>query len=158
VDDVRVTQTIGASSPTVTVDLTDNSALPGAVDSDGDGRPDDFDCAPTDPGAFAIPFEVFTVAFAADDNTIEWETSALSDAGTATTYDVMRGTLGQWPVGAGPGEACVASQVTGSSNSTGAPPALGVGYFYLVRARNVCGIGNYGFASDSSVRTSPACP
>src|SRR6185369_16521765 len=51
VDDVRVTQTLGASSPTVTLDSADNSGLPGNLDGDPQG--DDCDCAPSDPTAFA---------------------------------------------------------------------------------------------------------
>jgi hypothetical protein len=158
VDDVRVTQTLGSTSTTVSIDGTDNSALPGAVDTDGDGRPDDFDCAPSDPAAFAIAPEVFYARMAGDKQTLGWEDSAAEYSGSGAVYDVLQGIVGEWPVGSGAGETCAAAGVVGSSATVAAIPPAGGGHYYLIRARNSCGAGSYGRESDGSVRTSAACP
>lgn len=154
IDDMRVTQTAGVA-PTVSLDLADNSALPG--NADGDLRGDACDCAPADSGAFAIPGETGRIEFAADKATLSWVSIAES-AGSATVYDVVRGLGGELPVGSGGSEGCL---VTGSGLPTASDAALpseGEFFWYLVRARNVCGSGGYGVRSDGAPRISAACP
>lgn len=154
-DDIRLTQTLGASSPTSSLDTTDNSGLPGNLD--GDARGDDCDCAPADPGAFARPTEVDGLKHAADKVTLNWE-SAKPAAGLETVHDVLRGALDELPVGSGSSELCLASGIEEATVSDPATAEQGRGFWYLVRARNDCGLGTYGFQSNGIERASVACP
>ena len=104
-----------------------------------------------------VPSEVAGLAFAADKTTLSW-TSAASDAGPDTAHDVVRGALGQFPVGSQPAETCLASAIPGAAIVDAALPDLGTGFWYLVRGRNACGIGTWGSASDGAPRSSSACP
>lgn len=151
IDDVRVSQTLG-NAPTLQNDGKDNSALPG--DSDGDAVADLCDCAPQDPGAFALPGEVDALRLASNRTTIEWDPLA---AGSATVYDLLRGTLSGLPVGSIAAETCLAASIQGSSASDSQVPAAD-GFFYLLRGRNSCGSGSYGFDSNGAERSSDACP
>lgn len=117
------------------------------VDTDGDGMRNDLDCAPTNATAFAVPGEVRNVRFDAA-KALTWTTEAFR-AGSGTTFDVLRGRTGQWPVGSGVGETCTTAAEA---------PALGSGFYYLVRGRNACGVGTYGTTSAGALRTSVACP
>lgn len=156
IDDVRLLQTTGTTASTVSVDMADNTALPGANDADGDGSPNDFDCASSDAGAFAIPPEVFAL-LAPDKTSFAWE-SAAAFAGPATVHDVLRGSVGEWPVGAGAAETCLATGIAGGFGPSGPAPPAGSGFYFLVRARNVCGSGSYGYTSSGGLRISAACP
>jgi hypothetical protein len=151
VDDVRVTQTLGSSSATITSDVSDNGGLPGNLD--GDARGDDCDCAPADPAAFALA-EVTGIRFQ-DDVTFTWNPSAPM-FGSGTVNDVVRGVTAELPVGDGASEVCLASGPGATTTDTEAPP-VGTAFWYLVRARNACGVGGYGSQSDESPRTTPAC-
>jgi hypothetical protein len=62
------------------------------------------------------------------------------------------------PVGSGAGETCVLQASSATSLPAGSTPAPGTGFYYLVRARNACGVGTYGFASAGAERVSVACP
>jgi len=154
-DDVRVTQTLGAAVPTVALDGADNDALPG--NEDGDARGDECDCAPADPAVFAMPSQVETLVFASDKITLLWE-SASTNAGSATVHDVLSGALEELPVGSGPFERCVASGIQTAQVSDPAVPASGRAFWYVVRGRNACGRGTYGFGSGGVERTSSTCP
>ncbi len=146
---------VGIARDGVSVDNLRVDAFP-MPDLDMDGAPDVFDCAPTDPGAKAVPGEILGLSVSGGVN-LQW-ISAASISGPATVYDVMRGSLGDFPVDGGPLETCVepGSTDTGASDAT---PPTGKGFYYLVRGRNTCGIGTYGFASPSGVeRISTACP
>ncbi len=153
-DDVRVSETLGTSSTTVALDSADNSALGG--NADGDARGDDCDCAPLDPSAFTPPGEVPRVLMLPDESSVDWASQA-ARSGTGTTHDVLRGMLSGLPVG-GAGEACVASEAPSPPASDPDLPPSGAGYWYVVRARNACGIGPYGFLSGGVERVSGACP
>ncbi len=127
-------------------------------DSDGDGQRDLADCAPFDAGAFAAPAELTGDQFASDRQTFSWN-SAIPSSGPATVHDVIRGTLGQFPIGSG-GETCLTppAGIAGSSIVDPTMPPAGGGFFYLVRARNVCGTGTYGFATGGAERITTTCP
>ncbi len=127
------------------------------LDSDGDGAPNVNDCAPQDPGAFAIPAEVKGDRFGSDKRTYSW-TSSVSSSGSATVHDVMRGALNEFPVGGGGAETCLASGIVASSIADATVPAPSSGLYYLVRGRNVCGTGTYGSATSGAQRTTSACP
>ena len=126
-------------------------------DTDGDGRPDPLDCAPLNPGAYAIHGEVPGLVFAGDKQNLSWGLP-LPSGGTDAAYDVMRGALNELPVAGGAAEACPAPNVAGPPTQDATTPPAGVGFYYLVRARNVCGAGTYGSATSGAVRVSSVCP
>ena len=101
-----------------------------------------------------------TPVFAQDKATLSWNIAA--DAGTGTVYDVVRGEVGQLPVGAGGLETCVASGVSVPTASDSTVPLPGGPFWFLVRARNACGAGIYGWAIQNGVSTVPrsttSCP
>jgi uncharacterized repeat protein (TIGR01451 family) len=78
--------------------------------------------------------------------------------GPAPKYDIARGTLGQWPAGAGASELCEQPQYEGCLVAIPDVPPADAGFWYLVRARNDCGIGTYGAASDGTPRDIAICP
>ena len=111
----------------------------GPADADGDGSDNLADCRPDDAAVFAIPAEVTGLAWAADRQTLSWD-SAVPAAGSATEHQVLRihGLVRGLPRGGKGGHVC-----------RGMPtPAEGSLYRYLVRARNACGTGGYGVSSD----------
>jgi hypothetical protein len=124
------------------------------LDDDGDGSPDTLDCRPLDATVYASPGEVGGLGFT-DALTLAWFDA---NAGSATVYDVLRGSLFELPVGDGVSEACLENGLAGTTAAAGVDPGAGEGFWYLVRASNVCGIGGYGFASDLTPRSSTACP
>jgi len=103
-----------------------------------------------------VPVETVNLQFT-DDVTMTWNATA-----SATTYDVLRGVTGQWPVGSGAGEQCLGSAIGTTTKSDAAPLPIGSGYWYLVRGRGTCGAGTYGFrgvgGAPGAERTSAACP
>jgi subtilisin-like proprotein convertase family protein len=116
------------------------------------------DCDLGDPGIFTIPLEVTGLQWSDGGGTVLTWDSAAPLAGVDTVHDVLRGNLGQFPVGAGPGEVCHLGGTSGTTTTDTAVPPTGSGYWYLVRGRNGCGAGGYGAASDAVVRESAACP
>jgi photosystem II stability/assembly factor-like uncharacterized protein len=128
----------------------------GPADADGDGRDNLADCRPDDATVFAAPGEVAGVAFGADRVTLSWE-SAAPAAGSATQYQVLRGLVSELPVGAA-SETCLVSGALAASVIDADVPLEGAAFWYLVRARNVCGTGSYGTRSDGSPRAGTVCP
>ncbi|HEV8336613.1 MAG TPA: M36 family metallopeptidase [Candidatus Polarisedimenticolia bacterium] len=128
---------------------------PAQEDLDGDGSGDACDCAPWNGGSFAAPGEVANLALAADGASLSWS-SAAPGAGAATVHDVVRGNLGELPVGGG-SEICVATGVAAGTASDPDDPPAGGGFWYLVRARNSCGTGPYGADSHGSPRETGGC-
>jgi hypothetical protein len=126
------------------------------LDTDADRSGNPCDCAPNDATVFAIPPEIGGVRFAPDTSTLLWN-SALPQAGSSTVHDVVRGSIGSWPVGSG-SESCLASGLTGNAFVDPELPTRGSGYWYLVRGRNSCGIGSYGTDSLGAMRSTAACP
>jgi hypothetical protein len=127
------------------------------LDDDADGAGNVCDCRPLDPTAKQSPASFFPLAMAPDRATISWSSFG-AQVGSSTLYDVLRGQVAEWPVGAGASESCRASNTTQSSIQDSAVPPPGPGYYYLIRGRNVCGTGGYGFASDGTPEVSSACP
>ena len=123
------------------------------LDDDGDGTQDTLDCRPLDGTVFAAPGEVANVHFA-DALTLQWQDAG----GSATLYDVLQGSLSGLPVGGSGAETCLVDGVPGTVAASGAAPAPGEGFWYLVRGANVCGVGGYGSASNLSPRISHTCP
>ena len=106
-----------------------------------------------------VPVEVANLRIGADKATIAWDSA--SAAGPGTVHDVLRGTTNQFPVGSG-AETCLAPGIAAATTSDGSSPPLLVSYWYLVRGRNACGIGTYGFRgiheTPGAERTSSTCP
>jgi hypothetical protein len=130
--------------------------VPG-LDADCDEIVDVDDCAILDPGSFAVPAEVTELRFAEDKVTLLWD-SAAPGAGDGTVHDLVVGSTSEFPVGTGLAEMCVASGVSEATTSHSVEPASGLGTWYLVRGRNLCGSGTYGFQSDGTERTTAVCP
>lgn len=128
----------------------------GAADADGDGRDNLADCRPDDPSVFATPGEVGGLAFGADRQTLSWS-SAQPSAGSGTEHQVLRGRLADLPVGAA-SDSCLVAGTLASSTIDPVVPAVDSGHWYLVRARNACGVGTYGTTSGGSPRSGAACP
>ncbi len=127
---------------------------PTQLDRDGDGSGDACDCAPDDPGAFRVPGEAVNVTFADDRVSLMWD-SAIPGAGTDTVYDVLKPPNPNQP---GSVAMCVASGLPGAMLADASLPPAGGVFYYLVRARNRCGAGPYGFRSDGTPIVSTACP
>lgn len=133
------------------VDCDDADCLGDAtVDCDGDGVPNGEDCAPDDPGAFAVPPEVPVLRVARPEPTgavavLTWPGLA-AEAGLDTVHDVFTGRLAILR-GSDPwdGTGCLARDEPGTTTSDPATTATGMGgYWYLVRAENACGQGPLG--------------
>ncbi|HEV8122584.1 MAG TPA: MopE-related protein, partial [Candidatus Polarisedimenticolia bacterium] len=131
-------------------------------DSDADAHPDAAcggdDCNDADASVWHAAFEVANVTVGASSpSAIAWDSQAAS-AGPETTYDVASGltpTLGggyQSPV-------CLSDGGNSAGYDDGRPaPPLNQVIWYLVRARNSCGAGDYGSGSNGVPRAIGACP
>jgi len=109
------------------------------VDTDADTVCDANDCAPADPGAWAVPPTINTDRFP-DKVNYTW-TSLAPLAGPATVYDIVGDTLANLPVGpSGEASACG----FGSTSISVSDPAVGAGFWVIVRGHNVCAAGSYG--------------
>ncbi|HEX5043614.1 MAG TPA: hypothetical protein VFV75_11950 [Candidatus Polarisedimenticolaceae bacterium] len=77
----------------------------------------------------------------------------------ATEYDLVRGGLSGLPVGPGGGDEVCLGQLPGTSGTDAAVPALGTGYWYLVRGQNACtSPGSYGNNGQGMQRVTSTCP
>lgn len=122
---------------------------------DGDFAGDACDCAPNDPGVFASPGEIGFLEVGADYDKakLAWCSGTYS-AGSGTVYDVPRGAVNEFPVGTGASETCLppGSFPNPTTTDTDAP-MTGRGFWYLVRGRNACGTGTYGFRAQNGLPT-----
>lgn len=132
-------------------------------DRDGDGAANGSDCAPDDPGAFAVPAEVGGLRLVHDRKstltTLTWS-SASGAAGPATTSDVATGVLGELRADRGFARSVCLASGDGDDRTDDARgnPSPRQGYWYLVRARNACAAGTYGSGAGSAPRSIAACP
>ena len=94
------------------------------------------------------------MTFAPDEATLIWDSTS-PRSGSTTVYDVLKPVN---PGVSGSVAVCLASGVPGATISDLSLPTAGSGFYYLIRGRNVCGTGPYGFRSDGSVIFSTACP
>jgi|GEM_PF-246356 subtilisin family serine protease len=126
-------------------------------DTDADGIADSCDCAPADGGSFDAPTEVGGDRFSGA-TTYQWNSLA-TIAGSGTTYDVVRGLISQLRADAGFTNAvCVSSDQPGASYSDIDIPPMGEIFYYLARAQNGCGTGNWGRGLAGAPRTITSCP
>ncbi len=126
------------------------------ADADFDGMRDELDCAPANGTAFVIPREVSSVRFRSS-TLLDWNSSA-AGSGSGARYDVVQGTLPHLAAGAGSGEICLTNDAPERTLTDGMIPALGTGFYYVVRASNACGTGTFGAGSSGAVRSSGVCP
>lgn len=127
------------------------------VDTDADGAGDLCDCAPADAGAYGAPFEASGLSFAADKATIAW-VSIASKTGSGTVYDALVGDLGALRAsGTIAAASCLGTATTAVSRLDSAIPAPGSGFYYLIQARNSCGLGGFGASSSGSPRVHATC-
>jgi hypothetical protein len=123
-------------------------------DGDGDGRADPCDCAPGDPSAHGLAFEVTGVRWTDRDH-LAWNAQAAA-AGAGIRYDVVMGTIASLRLGFGP-DFCAAFQTATPGMVDLAPSFPGQPTFFLVRAGNACGLGRWNTASDGSDLATPLC-
>ena len=75
--------------------------------------------------------------------------------GWATTVNIARGSIGEFHSGATPSDTCLAAGLDWPDWIDPAVPPPGEGYWYLARAANPCGPGDYGSGSSGEPRGSP---
>jgi len=112
------------------------------------------DCSPGATLQYELPTEIENLRFS-DKTTLEWD-PFISALGVSPDYDVIRGTVGAFPVGSG-AETCVAPATSELTAQDSQDPATDQGFFYIVRGRNSCGTGTLGFG-ERSERTTAVCP
>ena len=139
------------SLKSVTVFVVSVSALAAAtspaqalIDADADGFSQAADCNDGDPRVWAVPGEAVQLSFAADKATISWVApSALGGQASSVRYDTLRSTSPSI-FAAGPPSQCFDPEgLTTTSTDASVPPA-GTAYYYLVRAKNDCGVATLG--------------
>jgi hypothetical protein len=104
-----------------------------------------------------VPPETLGVVASANKTAYSWAATT-----NATEYDVVRGSLGAFPVGpGGVDEACFDNlAVTSVTDAT--VPATGTGFWYLSRGESACGNGTFGtqgnHGAPGAPRTTTTCP
>jgi hypothetical protein len=83
-----------------------------------------------------------------------------AELGGGAVYDVASSTLSDLRVNGTTGATCVANDVAGTSFvDTRLDPAVGDGYYYILRGQTACATGTYGYDSGSVQRVpASACP
>lgn len=124
-------------------------------DDDGDGTADVADCAPDDPSASVLPVEATGLAIRRTGTTLlEWV-----GQGTGFRYDVVSGNLADLHVVPQVAPACFRNNLSVANTPDNRPdPPPGFGIYYLVRAQNRCGLGDYGVDSSGHLRPTGGCP
>jgi hypothetical protein len=129
-------------------------------DDDGDGRNDQNDCAPADPSAFAVPTFVRGLDLypgpGPDQLTLDWPTSGVS---RGPVYDVAIGYLDDLRTVGFATTGCFVSDHPADQlvfTSFGVKGKQGL--FWVVRERNACGTGTWGFMTGGAPRPITACP
>jgi hypothetical protein len=137
----------------------DCNGIIGDVDEDGDGLCVPLDCSDLDPQTQLIVHEVQGVVIEKLQPTRIHFASQDGSAGAGTSYDVAFGFLSDLQAAANFAQAaCVGNVSDTPAQDAGPDPGIGQGYYYLVRAKNACGAGGWGQASDGSSRIVTACP
>jgi Thrombospondin type 3 repeat len=127
-------------------------------DDDNDGVPDAVDCSPLDATTWAVPAEIAGLTVdGATSTALAW---LAGSGGTADAYDVAGGTLDALRSDGGTtAAACLDNDAAAATWVDSRPdPDPGQGYYYVVRAENLCGNGTYGAGTDGMERAPTACP
>ena len=127
-------------------------------DGDGDGIANACDCAAVDGGAYDAPPEAAGLGFDADKATLKWA-SLSREAGTGTVYDVIAGDLDAMRASGTIAAAfCLGSAGTANASSDTQVLPAGTGRYYLIQARNTCGLSSFGASSNGTPRVHSNCP
>jgi hypothetical protein len=114
-------------------------------------------CAGT---ATSAPGEVANLRLGSDGASLAWD--LLAGALPGTVYDLSRGLASELPTGSGPSETCAASGTSSPPVADVSRPGIGQSFWYLVRGRDACGTGTWGWAAANGVPTKEeivrACP
>ena len=116
------------------------------------------DCSPLDATTWAAPTEIAGLTVdGATSTTLAW---LAGSGGAADAYDVAGGTLDALRSDGGTiSAACLDNDAAAATWVDSRPdPDPGQGYYYVVRAQNLCGNGTYGAGSDGMERAPAACP
>jgi hypothetical protein len=136
-------------------DLAGNACDP---DADGDGVANAQDCSPLDPAVSAPSGEVVGLVLAKGATTgLSWTPLP----GGTLGYDISGGVLSLLrSAGSSADASCLKNDAVNSSWDDQRPdPVEDDGYYYLVRGRNGCGDGTYGYATGGAERVpGVACP
>ncbi len=126
-----------------------NVANPNQKDLDQDSFGDACDCAPLDPGSYALPAKVVGLTLSKsqlgpDYTQLNWKTLS-GQAGSGTKYDAVTGNLSLMTAPNRFSDAtCVLSDVSGISATAYHPaPAPGEAWWFMLRGDNACGAGSY---------------
>jgi hypothetical protein len=108
------------------------------------------DCAPADPGVFAVPPRVLGLSVTQDD-ALTWN-DIDPVAGPDTTYDVVIGSVQDLRRSRDfLGALCAVSALPSAAVTLPAPdPPAGEAVYYIVRGRNACGDGTYAEGWDAA--------
>jgi hypothetical protein len=110
-------------------------------------------CANATATGCSDPAEASSMTVAEDKDTYSW-----SVIPTATRYDVVRGSIGAFPIGPGGGDETCFPDLDVPSLTDSTLPAPQTGFWYLSRGKNACGIGPYGLGHDGNPRVTTTCP
>jgi hypothetical protein len=131
------------------------------LDADADGQVDaacgGSDCNDADASVRSVPAEVSNLLVLTKNlSNLSWDSEAIL-AGSGTLYDLVSGSLRIPPSAVSFSPAtCLQSSTVATFSDVRPAPAIGTGFWYLVRGRNSCGTGSYGSAErDAGI---PACP
>jgi Putative metal-binding motif/Thrombospondin type 3 repeat len=138
----------GDGDGTATVDLGAYELVP--PDTDGDGVPNDQDCAPTVSSVWTSPGEVGSSVRVGTGlpTPIGWEKIQQANA-----YNVYRGVFSDTLAF---NQACASAAVPGWTWQDDQVPPAGSAFFYLISGVNSCGEGSLGYGSDLTERPRPA--
>jgi len=126
------------------------------TDDDGDGVDDLLDCAPLDPSASTPPGPPRELRVdLGPTSTLTWLAGS-----SAASHDVAGAPLDDLAQGGTGSASCLAAGVPGTSwDDAGPDPSPGQGRYYVVRAVNACGAGDWGEDGGGTPRDLPgACP
>jgi N-acetylneuraminic acid mutarotase len=127
------------------------------ADDDDDGTPDVSDCAPLDEAAVIEPAEVEDVVMSKMSPNVRFDWTAQP----GMSYGLIAGYLSHLAADGSVARAdcMLPSTPTNSWSGFLSPASPGDGLYFLVRARNACGVGTYGAATSGNLHISDAdCP
>ncbi len=147
-------------------DCRDN--CPGTINEsqangDGDAAGDVCDCAPADPGAFAVPVDVSgTTVTEIEDGYRVWWTDQMQSTGGGTVYDVFWGAISALHPGGdfATGSCRWDNQAASFIDDMGPDPPVGGAFYFMIRAQNACpgGTGTYGTSNRDATAALSAAP
>lgn len=134
------------------------------ANADGDLAGDACDCLPANGTVFGNPAEIpqSHVGRNGDKSRVSWCPWGLGAGGSSTTFDLVRGIVPGLPVGSSPGETCLVTSLGATSVLDDTSVSEQAPFWFLVRGKNNCGVGTYGFRADRAVpvseRITGVCP